>query len=116
MQQYLLDMPNEVKIGTPYVNVMLAKCSDTSASAALPKYQNTIISQSAKSETQMTTAKLDSGFKNMDLNFIWPLSALHRKQTVSTTNSPCLCCAKVIAKFFNHFSFKIMEIFIATSQ
>lgn len=55
-------MQDEVKIGTPYVNMILEKYSNTSESTELPKYQNTIISKSAKWETQTATAKLENGF------------------------------------------------------
>ena len=55
-------MQDEVKIGTPYANVILEKYSNTSESTELPKDQNTIISESAKWETQTATAKLENEF------------------------------------------------------
>lgn len=61
-QQQLLDMQDEVKIGTPYVNVIVEKYSNTSQSTELPKYQNTVISRSVKWETQKATGKLKNGF------------------------------------------------------
>lgn len=51
-------MQDEVKIGTPYVNLIVEKYSNTSQSTELPKYQNTVISRSAKWETQKATGKL----------------------------------------------------------